>query len=228
MITPIETEATWLTALASAPVWHPPAQHTLVIAPHPDDETLGIGGLIARLRQHGTEVTVIAVTDGENCYQGEHLGAIRPAEQAAALTRLGVDAQHTHHLHLPDSGLHHHGIHLESLIFSLATNDMHLVAPWQHDFHPDHEVCGRAALKVAQRRSLLLTSYLFWTWHRGTTDLLQTCHTVRLPLTQQQQAAKREALACHRSQLTHPSEEPILPDYLLQPAWRDFEVFLPA
>ena len=40
--------------------------------------------------------------------------------------------------------------------------------------------------------------------------------------------AKQEALRCHQSQLQHPGGSPILPDYLLGPARRSFEVFLPA
>lgn len=34
----------------------------VVIAPHPDDETLGVGGTIARLVQHGTKVSVLVVS----------------------------------------------------------------------------------------------------------------------------------------------------------------------
>ena len=37
---------------------------TLVVAPHPDDESLGCGGAIVLLRKFGNEVTVLTVSDG--------------------------------------------------------------------------------------------------------------------------------------------------------------------
>lgn len=40
----------------------------MVIYPHPDDETLGSGGLIARLRSRGTDVTVVAVAEANHMY----------------------------------------------------------------------------------------------------------------------------------------------------------------
>jgi LmbE family N-acetylglucosaminyl deacetylase len=40
----------------------------LVIAQHPDDETLATGGLIARKTSKDIPVHVVAVTDGENAY----------------------------------------------------------------------------------------------------------------------------------------------------------------
>lgn len=228
MVVPIVKEEAWLPVIASLPVWQPPACRTVVIAPHPDDETLGAGGLIASLRQRGCEVTVIAVTDGENCYPGEDLGPVRPAEQAAALAQLGVDEQHVQRLHLPDSGLGQCEEALYSALLKRVPAKAHLVAPWTGDFHPDHEVCGRVALRLARSQGLMLTSYFFWTWHRGTPELLVNLPLVKLPLTLGLQAAKRQALLCHASQLHHGDDQPVLPAYLLEPAWRDAEAFLPA
>ena len=228
MIVPVTAEAEWLQMLQSVPAWQPPQRHTFVIAPHPDDETLAAGGLIASLRQSGVEVSVIAVTDGENCYTGEDLRPVRPAEQAAALARLGVDEAHIHRLHLPDSGLATCEPVVADRLFSLIPEDVHLVAPWPRDFHPDHEVCGRCARFVTDARHLTLSYYFFWTWHRGKPDLLRDIPLCRFELTGEQQIAKREALLCHASQLYHRSGEPILPMNLLEPAWRPFEVFLPA
>jgi GlcNAc-PI de-N-acetylase len=37
----------------------------LVIAPHPDDETVGAGGAIATARERGWNVTVVFVTSGD-------------------------------------------------------------------------------------------------------------------------------------------------------------------
>lgn len=56
----------------------PAFRQVLVIAPHPDDESIGAGGTIARLAQAGAEVHVIVVTDGEATIGSPH----RPAETA--------------------------------------------------------------------------------------------------------------------------------------------------
>ena len=47
----------------------PNLQRVLVFGAHPDDETLGMGGTIARLSQQGTEVTVVTFTRGETAYE---------------------------------------------------------------------------------------------------------------------------------------------------------------
>ena len=229
MIVPIVSEPEWEAALRNVPAWLPPHVPTTVIAPHPDDETLAAGGLIASLRGSQVPVRVIAITDGENAYEGEvGLGALREREQARALQRLGVSEDQISRLHLPDSGVSEWEDKLSTMLEPMLRDAGHIIAPWPHDFHPDHEVTGRAVFKVAQRYHIPLTSYLFWTWHRGTPDLLRSVTLRKLPLTEEQQQAKREALAFHVSQLQHHSGAPILPANLLAPAWRNYEIFLPA
>lgn len=215
--------------LEAAESWQPPRVRTTVIAPHPDDETLAAGGLIASLRSQGVPVRAIAVTDGENAYEGETgLGAVREVEQAEALARLGVAPDCIHRLRFVDSGVSAQEADLVAAMDPLLRTAEHILAPWPHDFHPDHEVTGRAALSIAKRHGIPLTFYFFWTWHRGTPELLRDLPLLRLSLSADEQLAKREALALHRSQLQHESGEPILPAYLLEPAWRPYEVFLRA
>jgi LmbE family N-acetylglucosaminyl deacetylase len=43
------------------------AKRVLVVAPHPDDESLGCGGLIASLAQKGCRFYVVFTTDGGAC-----------------------------------------------------------------------------------------------------------------------------------------------------------------
>lgn len=201
----------------------------LVIAPHPDDETLGAGGLIARQRIKGTDVIVAAVTDGENCYPDSvGMGEIRCLEQEAALKRLGVERDNIVRLRLPDSAVSSNEEELVERLMPLVSSDTHVVAPWSGDFHPDHEACGRAATEVARRAGASLTFYFFWTWHRGTTQLISDLSLSSLPLDFQALRAKTEALLHHWSQLARDSGDPILPDLLLVPARRPYEVFLVA
>ncbi|MGA7313858.1 MAG: PIG-L family deacetylase [Silvibacterium sp.] len=229
MIIPLVPEAEWQTCLTRLPAWDPSCAPILVIAPHPDDETLGAGGLIARQRMRGMDVVVAAVTDGENCYPGcGGLAEIRRVEQEGALKRLGVESGKIVRLQLPDSSVSSKEEELVESLMSLVSSETHIVAPWPGDFHPDHEACGRAATKVAHKVGSPLTFYFFWTWHRGTTGLVKGLPVSCLPLDPDLLQAKTEALLNHQSQLVRDFGDPILPELLLAPAKRPYEVFLVA
>ena len=180
-------------------------------------------------RERGVPVTVVAVTDGENAYAEDRpLGKIREMEQVAALACLGVDREHIIRFRLTDSDVSASEASLISLLMPLVSGPCHILAPWSNDFHPDHEVCGRVAAEVARQAGADLTFYIFWTWHRGTPQIFRDLPLKRLPLTDKVLHAKANALQCHKSQLEHPSGEPILPSNLLWPTTLPFEVFLPS
>jgi LmbE family N-acetylglucosaminyl deacetylase len=226
MIVPLVLEDEWLAALEDLPVWAPPPMRVVVLAPHPDDETLGAGGFIAAQCLDGGDVVVVAATDGESAYGYDpNLGTIRESEQRNALQRLGVPSENIIRLRLPDSDVASHETQLVDKLLPFVTKDTHLVAPWRGDFHPDHEACGRAAECVAFHTGATLTSYFFWTWHRSTTASLDKLALRSFHLNDQYLRTKSEALQCHQSQLRHDSGEPILPSNLLAPARRPFEVF---
>ncbi len=224
---PLTSEVEWLERLKGLPAWHVPMLPTVVLAPHPDDETLGAGGLIARLRTNGVPVMAVAVTDGEGAYEDTSgLDQIRVPEQTESLARLGVSAENIHRLHIPDRNVSLYEDQLVSRLRVIVQPDMHLVAPWPMDFHPDHEAAGRAATRVAEATGCLLTFYFFWTWHRGEPGTLDGLHLLALPLTEGERTAKLHALAAHASQLSHPDDQPILSPRLLEPAQREFEVYI--
>jgi len=84
------------------------ARKILVVAPHPDDETLGCGGLISLLAQNGAAFYIVFVTDGSASHRNStawptaRLAAQREQEARNALVCLGI--AHAHHLflRLPD------------------------------------------------------------------------------------------------------------------------------
>ena len=47
----------------------PGSARAVVVAPHPDDEILACGGLLQLLAQQGSEVLLVAVTDGDASHQ---------------------------------------------------------------------------------------------------------------------------------------------------------------
>lgn len=226
MIVPLISDDVWRVAIEKQPVWHPHAARSVIVAPHPDDETLGPGGLITTLRKRDVDVRVVAVTDGESAYEGAlDLGPIRRSEQEEALQILGVGRDHIIRLGLPDRSVSEHETKLIDQLLPLTDVDCLLVAPWTGDFHPDHEACGRAAEEVSRQTGASLSFYFFWTWHRGEPEVLSGLPLKRLPLDSTAIRTKARAIRCHRSQLHHPSGEPILPDHLLGPMRWPFEVF---
>ncbi len=224
------SEIEWQRTLHGLPVWNAPSLPTLVVSPHPDDETLGCGGLIAAERRRGMQVTVAAVTDGEHAYPGEEggeaLAATRREEQDRALMRLGVERECVLRFRMTDSDVGVREAELVERLVERLSPGSCIVAPWEGDFHPDHEACGRAAAEAAERTGARLISYFFWTWHRGTPKTLAGLPLAVFPLDDELLNAKTEALACHRSQLEREGGGPVLPPELLGPARRAFEVFL--
>jgi LmbE family N-acetylglucosaminyl deacetylase len=211
----------------TAPVWEPAAMPTVVVSPHPDDETLGTGGLIATQQSRHIRVSLLAVTDGEAAYSDSPmLGETRRMEQVEAAEALGLPREALIHLRFPDSAVAQSESALADQIAACIDSNTLLVAPWAADPHPDHEACGRAAATAARRKGCRLVSYFFWTWHRVGPENLAGLPLVRLVLSAGALRRRARALACHRSQLHRIDGAPILPGELLAPARRPFETFI--
>ena len=229
MVVPLCPKHDWADVLTGLPVFCPGTAPMLVIAPHPDDETLAIGGLLHAQREKDIPIAIVAVTDGENAYDGyAGLGDLRVREQTQAAARLGIGSEYLLRLQIADSKVSQEQSRIVERLLPLITPETHILAPWPFDFHPDHEACGAAAQELAHQTGARLTFYFFWTWHRGMPALLRGLDLYALPLRVDQQTAKAEALAFHASQLHHPSGDPILHDTHLWPALLPFEVYLPA
>ena len=80
-----------------------PAVTWLVVAPHPDDETLIASGVIATALQRGERVEVVIVTNGD--YDCIVSGFIREHESVDGLAKLGLPESAVHFLGYPDGGL---------------------------------------------------------------------------------------------------------------------------
>jgi LmbE family N-acetylglucosaminyl deacetylase len=227
VLTPTTTEQSWIESLRGLGDWLADQKPTVVIAPHPDDETLGAGGLIAMQRSRQIPVKLLAVTNGEAAYPNmPHLGRTRQIEQTGAAEALGVMSDCIVHLGFPDSNVAESEVALTDQIAASIDSNTLLVSPWQHDPHPDHEACGRAAATAASRRGATLVSYFFWTWHHLRPEGLAGLPLRRLALSAEAQARRARALACHNSQLHRDAGPPILPELFLAPARRPFETFI--
>lgn len=207
----ITPPADWERALAAhRPPEFDAAAHrrVVVLAAHPDDETIGAGGALRALHRAGAAITVVVATDGEAAFPAlgpaarEALAATRRAELDAALARLDIGEVPVHRLGLPDSALHEHtGALHEALRGHLAGADAYL-APWPHDPHPDHAEVGRAAAAVAPVTAHGW-SYLVWTWAWTTPDdpALPWSRAYTVTLTADDREARRRAVDAYASQL---------------------------
>ena len=124
---------------------------TLVIAPHPDDETLGAGGTIARLARTGHDVRVAVVTTGRlSDYPASEVAVVRSeAEQAHAL--LGV--KETSWLDLPAARVAETprrtlNAALQDVVS--RTSPTALLLPFVGDVHVDHQLIFQAAMVAAR------------------------------------------------------------------------------
>ena len=223
--------ATWTASDAwrRVPVWTPPGgpASLLVVAAHPDDESLGAGGAIARLSECGWQVVVVVATDGEGSHPGsptlgpEALAVRRRDEADDAIRRLGPGIQ-VHHLGLPDGQLETREDELVDRLVDLVGEDgvQHtLLAPWSQDPHADHRAAGRAARQAAHRTDSQLLEYPIWAWHQLLPDDLPWARALRLELTDDERRRKAEAVAAHTSQVLPLSDDPrdgavVTPDML--------------
>lgn len=115
-----------------------PGGSVLIVAPHPDDETLGAGGAAALHVRHGDHVTVVVVTDGRSArgagLDPETLVLRRADEVEAAGATLGV--QEMRQLGLPEGAWQESRLR-EALAPLIARADV-VYGPSCVDFHPDH------------------------------------------------------------------------------------------
>ena len=107
----------------------------LVIAPHPDDAEIGMGGSIALLQTQGHRVGILDLTDGEPTPHGSR--EVRQSEAAAASQVLGIQWRQC--LGLPNRSLEHTlDARWELAGVLRQVRPRILFAPHWEDSHPDH------------------------------------------------------------------------------------------
>lgn len=185
----------------------------LVLAPHPDDESLGCGGLIAQACETGRPVHVLVLTDGSMshphsaAYPAARLKRLREAESRDAGAALGLAASHISFLELPDSRAPHRGDAARRAAEAIAKiagqcSAQTLFTTWRHDPHADHLAASLLARQAARLARTALFEYPIWGWTLPPRRLLRTRVPAGFRLdVGAQLAAKRRAIACHRSQL---------------------------
>ncbi len=212
-------------------------RRVVVVAPHPDDEVLGAGGVLQAFLASGVPVAVLAVTDGERSHPGltgaqvDRLRDTRARESELALRRLGFDDPAPVRLGLPDGGVADVEAQVQDALEGVGADDL-LLAPWWRDGHPDHDACGRAAWTAAERVGARSLHYLVWAWHWADPagDDLPWERCRRFDFDRAYAARKRRSIEAFVSQLRprDPTigDEPVLPPAVLTRFLRRFEVFV--
>jgi len=189
----------------------------LVVAPHPDDETIATGLLIQQVMAVGGEVRILLLTAGDNnpwpqrwlerrvwigAADRQRWGRRRHAEMLQALERLGVPAHALHTLGWPDMGVTDMLLHASTTAVPTLAAAIHqfrpslIALPALDDHHPDHgsaHVLVRLVL-AGQPDPPRLLAYMVH-GHAGNTGFIEILGSAA------QSANKRKALAAHRSQM---------------------------
>lgn len=218
----------------------PTGCRVVVVAPHPDDEVLACGGLLAMLAERGgVDILIVSVTDGDASHPGstrwprQRLVAERLRESTEALRRLGLGAGlEWLRLGMPDSRVpNHETVLVERLAVVLRPRDQ-VFTTWRHDGHCDHEAVGRATAEAAAAAGACLHEVPVWAWHWAQPHGMDLPwpRARRLALGPAQLERKRAAIAAHVSQLqADPSTgaAPVLSAQILEHLTQPFElVFL--
>ncbi len=149
-------------------------RHGLVVIAHPDDESFGLGAVLAALVGQGCVVSVLCFTHGEASTLGaaEDLAAVRARELGAAADELGVSDVVL--LSYPDGAL----ASVEASVLDQHVRD-HLAGvdllvvfePGGVTGHPDHRAATEAAVRVGSAHGLAL---LEWGLATDVADALRT------------------------------------------------------
>lgn len=218
-------------------------ERVIVVAAHPDDETLGAAGLVRRLAHAGVATDIVVATNGEASHPHSpthtpvQLAGVRRRELEDAVEMLAPSAR-VRFLDLPDGAL------AADELVGLLRHEINsggrtgertlLVAPWRGDGHGDHEAAGHAAAQLAAELNLPLLEYPVWLWHWATPDSPEVPwdQLTVLDLAGDEQTLKQSALLMHASQTTplseNPGDEALLGPGFLEHFTRGFETFIPT
>lgn len=199
----------------------------IVVAPHPDDETLGFGATASALRRRGVDVTVVAVSDGGGEVPGlsrlerTWLERDRRAELRRATGILGIGEPIC--LGLPDGDLSAHEDELTGILaerLAAAPRGTWCATTWRGDGHPDHEAVGRSAAAAVDQAGARLMEFPLWMWHWAWPDDpdVPWDRMAMAPHDAASTARKRRATGAFETQFTpfEPGMDVVLPPFVLQ------------
>lgn len=205
----------------------------LIVAPHPDDEVLGCGGLIARLVTKGLTPHIIVMTGGEGSHQGccdidaDTLKKSRRQLTRNAMAKLGVADQYIHELNYPDGGIcfeHPETDALRNLIEQINPDTI-LVPHWGEGWS-DHTVTSDIVTRHANSKASVY-EYCVWMWYYNVWRGLDWKNATKVKMTRKEYTNKLAAVAAYVEPLA-PCGKPwsgVLPKPFLDAHRGKFELY---
>jgi LmbE family N-acetylglucosaminyl deacetylase len=215
-VAPIAADHWWKT-LAKCPVWTPDDGALLVVAPHPNDEILGAGGLMQTWVAGGREVSVLSVSDGEAANPGfEGLANVRRGEGREALRKLCPTHVSVTRLGLPDGRVTEYLNRVRNAMLSFCRDRLTLIAPYEHDGHPDNDAVGAMCVDFARSWNIPIARYAIRAWGRPACSrpdpaAMSKERWVKFALSDEARRAKARAVQCFHSQMEPVASEPAGP-----------------
>jgi LmbE family N-acetylglucosaminyl deacetylase len=213
------------------------AASTLVFSPHQDDETLGCGGLILHKRAAGADLGIVFLTDGATSHlrfvPEAEMRARRETEAREAAGVLGVPAECLWFLGYRNRELHRHREDAAADVRRILAErrPAEVFIPYRGEAPADHRATRDVVLDALERHGEPVDVYEYpiwfwqqWPWSRveyygrrgRTQEAWNGWRASRRLLGDFQVAVsldrvrdrKREALACHRTQMARQVDDP--------------------
>ncbi|MEA2061297.1 MAG: glycosyltransferase [Thermodesulfobacteriota bacterium] len=160
----------------------------LIFAPHPDDETFGMGGTIALAVSAQIDVDVVFVTNGGR--GGDPDTRVRESKKAAGI--LGI--RNLFYLNLPDRQVHNTWFPEDQITDIINTSDpLTIFLPSFQEFHPDHRAVNHKVLCFLNKKRLGFDLWFYEINRQGEVNRLIDISSVV--------EKKEEAVVCYKSQL---------------------------
>lgn len=127
-----------------------PCTKALVFAPHPDDETLGCGGLLAAFQEAKIPTQAILVTSGDFGEHGKQGGAVREDETRAAARILGI--QSVDFWQVKDRSVRCDEPSIEAARLAIIESGADLILTTSfNEIHPDHRATAWLVIEATRR-----------------------------------------------------------------------------
>lgn len=184
-----------------------------VLAPHPDDESLGCGGLIAACAATRVPVFIHFLTDGRHSHPGsrewppDRIAAEREREARSAAGHLGLAEEALAFERAIDGALLFDWVVAQALAARLAARvapwaSPVVLAPWRGDPHPDHMAAAVIADMVeATHGAARGLRYFVWTHENAASGLPDNASVLRFGTGRWLQR-KRAAIQAHKTQVS--------------------------
>lgn len=203
-------------------------KNILIIAPHPDDETLGCGGIIAIKSRAGYEINIIVLSDGSRLFEGtfgkntqpspKGISDLRKRETERTVKLLGGDPGKIRYLDYKDGSLEEKTDEIAKLIRE-AIHELkpeQVYAPDNYEHHPDHNaanVITRKALEEIEEKPEFHQYFLSLKWGLSFDDVKEVITEVDIS---EFYDLKKEALTmfdCHLKVVLEEQDEPLCKNF---------------